>query len=151
MTDQEFEECHKNKRYIVVSRHEHSDSTLEELVDRAMRFGFRPHGSMLIPKPRSFFQATTRDSIESHESQAIPSAQERVDSWNRRVEAGASVIYEKSAVEGRIILKAVRPAYVLGDEAVVELEHIGKRCSPRLARFSADPNSHRKRSKFVFK
>jgi hypothetical protein len=57
MTDHEFEERYKKKRYIVISRHEHSGSTLEELVNQAMRFGFRPHGSMLIPEPRSYFQA----------------------------------------------------------------------------------------------
>lgn len=45
--------------------------------------------------------------------------------WNANHPAGTTVTYEKSPLEGRIILKTCGAAYVLGDEAVVELEHIG--------------------------
>lgn len=45
--------------------------------------------------------------------------------WNANFPEGTTVTYEKSPREGRIILKTVGRAYVLGDEAVVNLEHIG--------------------------
>ena len=45
--------------------------------------------------------------------------------WNHFNPIGTTVAYEKSPLEGRIILKTVGAAYVLGDEPVVELEHIG--------------------------
>lgn len=45
--------------------------------------------------------------------------------WNASHPAGTTVTYEKSPLEGRTILKTCGAAYVLGDEAVIELEHIG--------------------------
>lgn len=45
--------------------------------------------------------------------------------WNANHTAGTCVTYEKSSLEGRVILKTKGAAYVLGNEAVVELEHIG--------------------------
>lgn len=48
-----------------------------------------------------------------------------VERWNAAIAVGADVTYEKSELEGRVILKTIARAYVLGDEAVVELEHIG--------------------------
>lgn len=45
--------------------------------------------------------------------------------WNARHPSGTRVFYEKSPLEGRIILETVGLAYVLGDEPVVELDHIG--------------------------
>jgi hypothetical protein len=45
--------------------------------------------------------------------------------WNSRYQAGSAVFYEKSPQEGRVLLKTCGLAYVLGDTAVVELEHVG--------------------------
>lgn len=42
--------------------------------------------------------------MESVTKRAKPTAQQRVDSWDRSVKVGAQVTHEKSAVEGRIIL-----------------------------------------------
>lgn len=51
--------------------------------------------------------------------------QRRVDSWNRAVKIGESVTYLKSELEGKVIFKTVGPAYIFGDQAAVELEHLG--------------------------
>lgn len=45
--------------------------------------------------------------------------------WNAHHTAGTLVTYFKSPLEGKIVLKTKAAAYVLGDEAVVELEHVG--------------------------
>jgi hypothetical protein len=45
--------------------------------------------------------------------------------WNSSMKIGAEVTYLKSELEGKIILKTKGLAYVLGGEAVVDLEHIG--------------------------
>lgn len=45
--------------------------------------------------------------------------------WNAYHAVGTTVTYDKSSLEGRVILKTSGPAYVQGDEAVVDLEHIG--------------------------
>jgi hypothetical protein len=64
--------------------------------------------------------------MESLDKKLKPTAQQRVDAWNRSVPVGAEVTYLKSEIEGRIILKTAGIAYVCGDDAaVVELEHIG--------------------------
>lgn len=52
-------------------------------------------------------------------------AQRRVAAWNRSIQVGAEVLYLKSEIEGEIVTKTVGPAYLLGTEAVVELEHLG--------------------------
>jgi hypothetical protein len=49
----------------------------------------------------------------------------RVMKWNASVAVGTVVAYEKSALEGRVLLKTRSKAYVLGDEPMVELEHLG--------------------------
>lgn len=51
--------------------------------------------------------------------------QRRVDSWNRVVKIGATVTYLKSELEGKVIFKTAGPAYIFGDQAVVDLEHLG--------------------------
>ncbi len=45
--------------------------------------------------------------------------------WNASSPIGTKVTYEKSPLEGRVILETTGEAYVLGAEPVVELEHIG--------------------------
>lgn len=45
--------------------------------------------------------------------------------WNNAHRKGVAVAYEKSPLEGRVILKTTSNAYVLGDEAVVDLEYLG--------------------------
>ena len=45
--------------------------------------------------------------------------------WNANHTTGTLVTYEKSQLEGKVILKTKGAAYVLGNEAVVDLEHIG--------------------------
>lgn len=52
-------------------------------------------------------------------------AQPRVDSWNRSVKVGTAVTYLKSKLEGKVILKTVGPAYIIGGEAAVDLEYLG--------------------------
>jgi hypothetical protein len=52
-------------------------------------------------------------------------ASKRVNSWNKNVKVGAYVTYQKSEIEGKIILPTVGPAYVFGDRAAVDLKHIG--------------------------
>lgn len=52
-------------------------------------------------------------------------AQFKVLKWNASSPSGTTITYEKSPLEGRTVLKTAGAAYVLGEEAVVELEHIG--------------------------
>ncbi|VWC82056.1 hypothetical protein BLA39750_01275 [Burkholderia lata] len=72
-------------------------------------------------------------SAEQDEKKAKPTAQQQADAWNRSVKVGAEVTYEKSAIEGRVVLRTVREAYVMEipigsefvPEAFVNLDHIG--------------------------
>ncbi len=57
--------------------------------------------------------------------EAIAAAQLKALKWNALHPSGTTITYEKSPLEGRIILKTAGLAYVLGEEAVVEVEHIG--------------------------
>ena len=56
---------------------------------------------------------------------ALAKAKFTAHKWNAYQPVGTRVTYEKSPQEGRIILKTAGKAYVLGKEAVIELEHIG--------------------------
>jgi hypothetical protein len=58
-----------------------------------------------------------------------------VAAWNASVREGDDVTYEKSPIEGRIVSKVVGPAKLLGDEAVVELKHIGYALLSKTKRF----------------
>lgn len=73
--------------------------------------------------------------MESVEKKTKPTAQQRVDAWNRSMKVGAEVTYTKSELEGRIVLKTAGAAYVFGDEAAVELEHIGTALLIKVAPF----------------
>ena len=55
----------------------------------------------------------------------MAAAQFKALKWNSAIPIGTYVAYEKSPLEGRVILKTIGSAYVLGEEPVVELEHIG--------------------------
>lgn len=56
---------------------------------------------------------------------ALAKAKFTAHKWNAHYSVGTSVAYEKSPQEGRIILKTAGKAYVLGEEPVIALEHIG--------------------------
>lgn len=60
MTDQEFEKENKGRRYLMLFGGGTSGS-LEEKVEQAMRFGFKPHGSLVCPEPRFYIQPMVRD------------------------------------------------------------------------------------------
>lgn len=45
--------------------------------------------------------------------------------WNTNHPTGTTVTYLKSSLEGKIVTQTKAAAYVLGNEAVVDLEHIG--------------------------
>lgn len=66
---------------------------------------------------------------------AMSAARLSVMKWNASLAVGMAVTYEKSPLEGRVILKTSGPAYVLGDEAVVELEYIGTAMLKKTAPF----------------
>lgn len=51
--------------------------------------------------------------------------QRLVDSWNRVIRIGTKVTYQKSDLEGSIVVQTVDSAYVFAGESAVELEHIG--------------------------
>jgi len=49
----------------------------------------------------------------------------RATKWNNTVPVGTSCLYLKSEIEGKVIAKSSRAAWVLGEDVFVELEHIG--------------------------
>ncbi|MFK4705551.1 hypothetical protein ABIC83_002390 [Roseateles asaccharophilus] len=59
-----------------------------------------------------------------------------IRSWNDTYAVGTEVTYEKSPLEGRVVFQTTTPAYLLGDEAVVELEHIGIALMTKLGPYS---------------
>lgn len=73
--------------------------------------------------------------MESVEKTTERTAQQRVDAWNHRMEVGAEVTYTKSELEGRVVLKTTGAAYLFGNEAAVELEHIGTALLTKVAPF----------------
>ncbi|HYD60544.1 MAG TPA: hypothetical protein VEC35_09330 [Noviherbaspirillum sp.] len=62
-------------------------------------------------------------------------AKAQVETWNRAVPVGVEVTYTKSELEGKTIDRTVRPAYVLGDKAVVDLKNIGCALLTKVERF----------------
>lgn len=61
MTDLEFAEKYMDRRYIMLFGGGDRSTSLEEQVEQAMRFGFRPHGGLVAPEPRFYIQAMLRD------------------------------------------------------------------------------------------
>lgn len=70
-----------------------------------------------------------KDEVARRIAAALPdrttASQLAIRSWNDTYPVGTLVTYEKLPLEGRLAFETTTPAYLLGDEAVVELEHIG--------------------------